>query len=109
MADGEVYAVDGVHGWKVEDGQHTYAIKWTDYGYDQMTYVLSFILPVLLLHFRWEPLQHLFNIHDLLHQLHNTLHQTGPTHTISGPGYWFVSCSKDIGVRKQMGKNLFIR
>ncbi|KAH7706051.1 H3K9 methyltransferase [Aphelenchoides avenae] len=73
MADDAEYEVDSVNGWKIENGQHSYAIKWTGHGYDYMT---------------WEPPQNLVNCHDLLHDFLATLHQYGPTHTQSGPGYW---------------------
>lgn len=39
MADDAEYEVDSVNGWKIENGQHSYAIKWTGHGYDYMTYV----------------------------------------------------------------------
>ncbi|KAH7705281.1 hypothetical protein AAVH_27514 [Aphelenchoides avenae] len=75
MAHNQEYEVDGVHGWKVENGQSTYATKWTGFGYDQMT---------------WEPFHHLANIHDLLHTFHGDLQQYGPSHVINGPGYWMA-------------------
>lgn len=41
MADDDVYEFDRIVGWKVENGESTYAIKWTGFGYEAMTYAHS--------------------------------------------------------------------
>lgn len=37
MADGEYYELDGIVGWMVHGGNSYYLVKWTNYGYSQIT------------------------------------------------------------------------